>query len=222
MTDSLSKILGRPDERTPEQRAADDEARETRRDNEEQRELFEKDQERRADYLAMDHRIRSIANEEAAKAIYMLGALGLLYGLDKTYGWLGVVGGIIFIGVALWYSQREQEKTPSYRGEEAFQLGEEAELHARMVALGDDWIRIKNNGDWECSHLWDAPFWLNARSRAQRYTRMTHKQRRADCLAARRASLPLRVAALAKLRAISLDAELPYVARINDDDRATQ
>ncbi|MBP8231000.1 MAG: hypothetical protein KAY22_01730 [Rhizorhabdus sp.] len=217
---SFRQILGN-DERTDDERAEDQRKLDVRR-NERAREAFERERDRRIDYLQMDQRIRNIASREVNKVV-MVGVVFVgTYAFGRDYGWPAGAAFLIAIAALHWWDGRKAEKLPRFKIDEVDQLAEDTVTHERIVAYerdGKPWLWVKGQYlHWE--GLFDHPFWDDVNRRVRTYAGMSHQKRVADNRAARAASLPFRKAVIARLREQDAEWELPSWARLDSDERA--
>ena len=100
------------DERSDEEREAERREWDDER-NESARLAFEKERDRRADYIAMDQRIRNIASGEINKVVNAIVFVGVGYAAWREYGFIGAVG-IGFAAAGLfWLQSRGEKKHPA-------------------------------------------------------------------------------------------------------------
>jgi len=189
--------------------------------NAEAKAAFEKERDRRSDYLHMNERIRRIVGEEINKAI-LIGMAGVaVYTSGQRYGWLA--GAAVFaVAVAIWFwLEKQEEKSVHFKIAEVDELAEDTATHNRIVEMeemGKEWAFVKGRylhwGD-----MFDHPFWENVNRKVRSYVAMSHKRRVEDNLSARARSLPYRFAMEAKLKAMDGEWELPAWAHIRSDER---
>ena len=108
-SDIFEAMFGK-DERSDEEREAERRERDDVR-NESSRLAFEKERDRRADYIAMDQRIRDIASGEINKVINAVVFMGVGYAAWRQYGLVGAVGvGLVAAGL-VWLQSRGKKST---------------------------------------------------------------------------------------------------------------
>jgi hypothetical protein len=219
-SESIFDNLFGKDERTDEERKRD-KRKWNEESNERSRIAFEKERDRRAEYFAMDQRVRNIVSGEINKLILMGLVVAGVYGLGKEYGWPAGVAVVIVAGAIWWWEDRKAQKLPKYKIEEIDELAEDTVTQERIVACerdGKPWLWAEGEYlHWE--GVFDHPYWEDMNKRVRSYTGKPHKDRKADNEAARDASLPYRKAMLARLREQGKDWELPYWARLNSEER---
>ena len=93
------------------------------------------------------------------------------------------------------------------------------ELIIEWERQGKPWIIIKGKY-LHFEGLFDYPFWQTVQKRVRSYASMTHEKRVADNSAARKASLPFRVAMRARIKDHDLESDLPYWSRLNSSEIA--
>lgn len=212
------------DERTTEEREAD-RLRGIKERHEREQQAFERERDRRADYIAMDNRIRRIIGEEIGK-LYILGlAFAAMYGLGNKYGWWAGAAVVVAYVAWHWWEERKLKDTSKYKIEEVDELAEDTVQHERLVELeeaGKPWLHV-GNVYVEWTNVFDAPYWEQVNKRVRTYAVTPYQKRIADNAAARSRSLPFREAMNAKLQANPKfkegDFDLPYWARIRDDEK---
>ncbi|MES2496387.1 MAG: hypothetical protein V4618_09745 [Pseudomonadota bacterium] len=217
---SFAAMFGK-DERTDNERAEDWRKRDERL-NEQSREAFERERDRRADYFHMDQRIRNIVTGEVNKVVMIGLAFVGTYAFGRDYGWPAGAAFLIGAGALYWWERRKAEKLPRFKIDEVDELAEDTVTHERIVAYerdGKPWLWVKGEYlHWE--DFFDHPFWDDVNSRVRTYAGMSHQKRVADNKAARAASLPFRKAMIARLREQDAEWELPGWARLDFDERA--
>ena len=93
------------------------------------------------------------------------------------------------------------------------------ELIVEWERQGNLWIITK--GQYlHYEEFFAYPFWQTVQQRVRSYTSMTHDKRIADNSAARKASLPFRVAMRARLKGQNGEWDLPYWSRLNSNEKA--
>ncbi|WP_313808823.1 hypothetical protein [Sphingobium sp.] len=217
-TDVFDGLFGKA-RSAEEQEAADREWE--RESNENARKYFQRERDHRAEYVAMDLRIRNIVNEEIMKCVWMGILLAGVYSANRDYG---TVGGIaVFVaGIAIWiWHDRKSKKRPRYNIEESDELAEDTIGHRRIVEFeeaGKPWVTVKGDHMY-FEEFFQHPFWKQVNEQVHEYVRMSPAERKAHNRAARNASLPYRIAMLTKLRTHDKEWELPHFAWIDHEER---
>lgn len=221
MADIFDGLFGR-DDRTDPERAADD-LRELSERNSRAEAAFEKERDRRADYLHMDQRVRNIATREINKVVNGLITLGIGYAAWREYGFAGAAAVGVVAWLIAWWQGREDRKRPAYMIEEVDELAEDSVVQQRIVDYerdGRSWLRIDGQYlNWD--GLFDHPFWDDVNKRVRTYAGMTHAKRVADNATVRAASYPYRLAMRDRLKQDDSDWELPHWARLTPEERKT-
>lgn len=201
--------------RTDEEREAD-RLKEDRNRNERARMAFEKEQTRRDDYLALDHRIRGIVREELNKAVIGLGFVGAAFWAGNKYGWLGTIGVFAVGGVVLWWETRKAEKLPSFKIDEVDRMAEDIvalERLAEFVDAGKPWYSLKATYV-DDSDIFEFPYWERVNARVRLLVKQSHSARQAELHAVRAATLSARRELQARLTEQGKGNREPYWARI--------
>ncbi|WIA56006.1 hypothetical protein N6H05_23810 [Sphingobium sp. WTD-1] len=219
---TLEGLFGGP--RSDEERA-NDERKWDRESNERARIAFEKEKERRADYVAMDQRIRNIVSQEINKVFWVAAFLGAIWWTNDRYGSAPAVG-VFVIGMAIWlWEGRKADQLPRKGIEEVDDLAEDTVSHRRIVAFeeaGRPWVTVKGKY-LHYEEFNDHPFWDEVNKQVREYVRMSPKSRKSHNRAARDASLPYRLAMQSKLDTAGGEHgeewSLPYFARFDARER---
>ncbi len=204
------------EEREAERHKWDDER------NESSRLAFEKERERRADYIAMDQRIRNIASGEINKVVNALLLMGIGYAAWRGYGFIGAMGVALAGAGLVWLQSRAEKQRPQWMIAEIDDLAEDTvtqELIVEWERQGKPWIIVKG----QYLHYEDFfayPFWQTVQKRVRSYASKPHKIRIADNAAARKASLPFRLAMRARLKAHNVEWDLPSWSRLSSAEKA--
>lgn len=204
---------------TEEERAQQERERIERR-NEGFRESYEREKERREKRIWEDDQIRRIAGEEISKTVYVFVAIGFAYGVNKDYGTLGSVGVMAVYFFWLWWSERSKKHKPFQMLDGVDELAEKAVTHQRIVELehaGKPWIVIED-GYAEYHNLFDHPYWEQVNTRVREYRALSFVNRNEASKAARKASLPFRIAMEQRLKAENI--EMLYDVRVCEDERS--
>lgn len=211
--DSFEAIFGKP--RSTDE--AEDERNWNEKRNERSRLSFEAERDRRQAYVDMDHRIRSIAQQEGNKSFYILLIGGVTYGIHAQYGWI-VAGLFLAFCVAYYLNEaRKADNLPRKDIEECDNLAEDTVNHQRIVAFekaGKPWFTLEG-GEYDFDEIHAYPFWDDVNKQVREYVRMPPKDRRAHNRAAREASLPFRLAKQREIKEQNEEWDLPYFAYID-------
>lgn len=219
MTDIFDGLFGR-DDRTEAERAADD-TRALKERNSRAEVAFEKERDRRADYLQMDQRMRNIASREINKVVNGLIALGVGYAAWREYGFVGVAAVGAAAWAFAWWQGWDDQKRPSWKIDEVDELAEDSVIQQGIAEWehdGRSWLRVEDKYlHWD--GFFEHPFWEDVNKRVRTYAGMTHAMRAADNASARVTSLPYRVAMRARLKEHDLDWDLPHWARLGVEEQ---
>lgn len=186
-------------------------------------EAFERERDRRADYLGMEQRIRRIAVEEVNRLTRVIVTLIIAYAANAEYGWPALVVVLLGAFFLAWRADRKEQKLPKHKIEEVDDLASDSVTHERIADLeeaGKVWLVVKGKYPEE-RYVFDHPYWETVNKRVRRYVSMCHSDRIADNRAARDRSLPYRKAMIAKLKGndkfwkLDKDLDLPNWARID-------
>lgn len=205
---------------TPEQRA-EDRKRFEREQNQRDSDRFEAERTRREEYLAMDHRIRSIVREENNKLILSLMWTAALIWLGYKYGWLGTIGVLTVGGIWFWRDMRKAERATSYKIEDVDRLAEDIvslERAAEFSEAGKPWYKIKATYV-ECDDLFEFPYWERVNKKVSLLVRKEHKDRLAELASARAAILEDRLRLQDELTEKGRALDMPYWARLEPTER---
>jgi hypothetical protein len=219
MTDVFEGLFGR-EERTPEESAVDD-LRRLKDRNDSAEAAFQRERERRAEYLHMDQRIRNIASLEVNKVVNSLIAMGVGYAAWKEYGVLGIAGIAAAAWAFVWWQRREDRQRPSWNIDGVDELAEDTVIQNQIAEHERDarsWLRVEGKYlHWD--GFFDHPFWEDVNKCVRAYAGMSHAKRVADNAAARARSLPYRQAMQARLKEHNLDWDLPHWARLASNEK---
>jgi hypothetical protein len=189
--------------------------------NEAAEQAFEKERDRRGDYLHMDQRIRKIVAGEINKLVITGIVIAAVISVGNEYGWPAALAVLVVASSIWWWEDRKAKKLPQFKVEEVDDLAEDTVTHGRIVTYereGKPWVWVE--GEYlEWDDIFDHPYWDEVNNRVRVYVNMPHQMRVADNKAARLVSLPYREAMLARLREQGEDWELPIWARIEPEER---